>query len=415
MAKYNFEGDYSSFTERQLSFINEVVHEQDIKVKKVVFLQLGEAGDNFMGNLKRIKIEGENGNMSMIIKTAPPNEIARESYQSGLMFKNEHIIYTELLPKCDQLQKAAGVPLEEHFKYAKCYGSLSEVPNEIIILEDLNESGYSMMDKFTSLPDKYVRNFLKSFAVLHSLSYVLKSQEPEFYKQLKEDLKDHWTTFADFQIKMLKENMEPGFLEIIQNEDHKSFLKNKIADAMVLRKEMTISENDRNHTIIQHGDGWTNNILFKLEGDTLQSVMVDYQGANNNNPMSDILFMLFHCTDHEDRSKHFYDWIDYYHSEMDKFLTYFGLKVNDFYTREQLDDDLKTYAKIIFGIVILMVNVIQRDSTEAEKMKDEMQNIKNEADMAESMKAQDLTPETVDRINKKVGGLIETLHQFHLI
>nr|XP_021187394.2 uncharacterized protein LOC110374136 [Helicoverpa armigera] len=414
MAKYNFEGDYSSFNDRQLNFINKVVNEQDLKVKKVVFHQLGQAGDNFMGNVKRINIEGENGNMNMIIKIAPSNEVARQTYQSGLMFRNEHVVYTKVLPKFVQLQKAAGVPPEEQLKYAKCYGSLSEEPNEVIILEDLSESGFSMMDKFKSLPDNYVRNFLKSFAVLHSLSYALKSQEPAFYKQLKEDLKDPWSSFGDFQIQMLKDTMEAGFLEIIQNEDHKNLLKNKITDGILERKKMIESENDRNHTIIQHGDGWTNNILFKLEDDKLQSVMFDYQGANNNNPMSDILFMIFHCTDHEARSKHFHDWIDYYHSEMDKFLSYFGLKVNEFYTRDQIDADLKKYAKIILGIVLLMINVIQRDSSEAGKLKDSMKNMENEADIADTMNTLDLQSGTVERINKKVGDLIETLHQFDL-
>ncbi|MBH0219646.1 hypothetical protein GH793_15800, partial [Listeria monocytogenes] len=125
---YNFEGDFTNLSERQLEYINKVVLEQNLKVNKVIFHSFGQAGDNFGANVKRISIEGENGSMKMIIKIAAVNEIVRKSMFTEHVFYNEHVMYTEVLPKLVALQKAARVPEEEHLRYAKCYGSLDEAP-----------------------------------------------------------------------------------------------------------------------------------------------------------------------------------------------------------------------------------------------------------------------------------------------
>lgn len=68
--------------------------------------------------------------------------------------------------------------------------------------------------------------------------------------------------------------------------------------------------------------------------------MIDYQASNNVSPVVDLLYMILNCTDHETRSKNFYNWLDYYHSELDKSLSNFGLKANFIYPKDQLDADL---------------------------------------------------------------------------
>uniref|UniRef100_A0A2A4JCM6 CHK kinase-like domain-containing protein n=1 Tax=Heliothis virescens TaxID=7102 RepID=A0A2A4JCM6_HELVI len=414
MAQYNFEGDFANLNARQLDYINKVILEQDIKVKKVVFEQLGQAGDNFMGSLKRINIEGENGTISMILKIASSNEITRQTYHTGLMFKNEHIMYTEVLPKFVQLQKDAGVPPEEWLKFATCYGSFNEEPNEVILLEDLNDLNFSMMDKFKSLPDEYVRNVLKTFAVFHSLSFVMKKQDPETYNAFRNELRDQWACIAESdQSLMFMGNIEKDLTSIIEDNTYKSLLKNKMTDGFKLRKLNNL-EKDMNYTVIQHGDAWTNNFMFRVVDDAIQSCMVDFQASNDNSPMSDVLFMIIICTDHETRSQNFYDWIDYYHTELDKSLSHFGLEANEVYPRDRLDADLKKYAKALLAICLLITNVSLRDSKEASVVIENMNNMEHEDDVMESFKPESLEEETVARINKKIGGFIESYKKFGL-
>ncbi|MBN4724570.1 hypothetical protein H4F31_24640, partial [Escherichia coli] len=95
-----------------------------------------------------------------------------------LMFRNEHVMYTAVLPKFTELQKDAGIPENEQLRYAKCYGSLSEPPNEVILLEDLKTVDFTMLDRFQPLSNNCVKSVLKNFAKLHSVSMALRYKEP---------------------------------------------------------------------------------------------------------------------------------------------------------------------------------------------------------------------------------------------
>ncbi|WP_348240970.1 hypothetical protein, partial [Salmonella enterica] len=61
--------------------MSKVISQQDILVKKVSFHQVGESGDNYVANVKRIHIEGANRIMKMIVKISPTNEVIRKSMQ----------------------------------------------------------------------------------------------------------------------------------------------------------------------------------------------------------------------------------------------------------------------------------------------------------------------------------------------
>ncbi|KAJ8728881.1 hypothetical protein PYW07_006577 [Mythimna separata] len=386
MAQYNFEGDIDNINERQLEFINKVIQEQDLQVTKVVVSPVGQAGDNFVANVKRINIEGENGSMQMIVKIAPAFEMARKMMSTEIMFQNEHTMYTEVLPKLVQLQKDAGVPEEEQLRYAKCYGSLIEAPNEVVILEDLSDSDFIMLNKFESLSDDCVKSVLKNFAILHSLSYVLKNKEPEKFDLFKNNLVDVWSLAAqDPEAMGQMQVLEDNILTLFDDEAHKSVVKNKLANIFKLGAKLS---KDTKHSVILQGDAWTNNIMFKVGGDLVQSIMIDYQVSRNNSPVVDLLYMIFNCTDHETRSKNYHDWIDYYHTELDKSLSNFGMKANFVYPKDQLDADLKRYGKLLFGLSIMLANILSRDSSEASKF---MEAIKDSdvATVMDAMKIED--------------------------
>ncbi|CAH1634846.1 unnamed protein product [Spodoptera littoralis] len=388
MAPYNFEGDFGNLSESQIEFINKVIEEQDLKVNKVVFKPVGQAGDNFVANVMRISIEGENGSMKMVIKIAPGDEKIRTTVKADLLFHNEHVMYTEVLPKLVALQKAAGVPEEEHLRYAKCYGSLNEAPYEIILLEDLNESDFKMLNKFDSLSDECVRSILKNFAILHSVSYALKEKQPETFESFKSKLIDVWSVnFSTKEARDYFQLLENSILANLDEEEHKSKFKSNFMEILKLPIQLA-QDRDCKYSIVQQGDAWTNNIMFKFSEDKLeQSVMIDYQGSKISNPVGDILYMIFNCTDHETRSIYYYDWIDYYHTELDRCLSYYDLKINYIYPRDRLDADLRRYGKISFGLSSMLTYVLMRDTKEAGEMLESFKSgdPNDEGDLRESV------------------------------
>uniref|UniRef100_A0A2A4JDU6 CHK kinase-like domain-containing protein n=1 Tax=Heliothis virescens TaxID=7102 RepID=A0A2A4JDU6_HELVI len=413
MAPHNFDGEYASFNECQLEFINNVIAEQNIKAKKVVFKVVGQAGDNFIGHVRRICIEGENGNLNMIVKVAATSETARAATHAHITFHNEHIMYTEVLPKLVELQKAAGVPEEDLLKYAKCYGSLYEPPYETLILEDLNDSNYIMMNKLVPLSDECVRSILKNFACLHSLSRVLKIQEPETYADIANKLTETWShVFSQQNFSSQAKVVEAEVLSVLDKDSDKLYIENKLPEFIDLLSQI-LEKEDHKYSVIQQGDAWTNNFMFKMGGESIQTIMIDYQASSNGSPAVDLLFMMLNCTDHESRSKHFHDWLDYYHTEFDKSLSTFGLKADVLYPRTQLSADLKKYGRVMFYLCITFNTFLMRDSREAEELSDAIKNVVAD-ERSDLIKAQQLSIETVNRIKNRVSGIIATYELFDL-
>ncbi|KAH9632168.1 hypothetical protein HF086_011914 [Spodoptera exigua] len=375
----NFEGDFQDISEGQLQFIKNVIEEKGFKESKVVFAPAGVAGDNYVANVKRIKVQGENGQLSIIAKIAPTNELVRKRVNATTMFGNEHLIYTEFLPKLLQLQKQVGTPDEDLVKFPKCYGTNVEAPNEVILLEDLRELGFSMQDRLKSLSDECVSSVLKKLAIYHSLSYVLKSKEPDTYNYFKDNLRDMWGAMADLPKEELAyfSQLEEFTMQMLDDPQYKKHIKNSIS------------------------------------GGTLkESILIDYQIAKSSSPAYDFLYMIFNCTDHETRVKNFYNWLDYYHSELDKSLSNYGLKANYVYPRDQLDADLKRYGKLQFGCSILLCNVLSAKPEDAAKFKEGMERESVDRTIDPKKK---LDVDTKERLKKRITSVIDSYIEFGLL
>lgn len=142
-----------------------------------------------------------------------------------------------------------------------------------------------------------------------------------------------------------------------------------------------------------------------------QSILIDYQVCKNSSPANDILYLLFNCTDHETRLKNFYDWLDYYHAELDKALSNYGLKANYVYPKDQLDADIKRYGKLAFGTAVIVSGVLTLKPEEAGKLKEAFATTVDA--VVDAMG--DLHNETTALIKKRLTGLVETSIAFGLL
>ncbi|XP_030030797.2 uncharacterized protein LOC115447728 [Manduca sexta] len=134
--------------------------------------------------------------------------------------------------------------------------------------------------------------------------------------------------------------------------------------------------------------------------------------VKENNPTGDLMFMIFACSDHEGRVKHFNDWLDYYHSELDERLHNFYLKANYVYPRDQLDVDLKRYAKSMLGALVLSATFSVMQPSNAKKVKDAMEEYyepEDEAEKEANMKGLFTFDDKYKQIYKKrLEGIIDS-------
>lgn len=139
-------------------------------------------------------------------------------------------------------------------------------------------------------------------------------------------------------------------------------------------------------------------------------MMIDYQLSKAANPVCDLLYMIFNCTDHITRSKHYHEWINYYHDELDKSLSNFGLKASLIYPKDQLDADLKRYSKQFFCNAVLFYSMLSRNEEEAALVKDTMKTDDILA-MKSTMTMGNMSKNTIDGFRSKVVDLIDSYRE----
>lgn len=266
MAEFQFVGDLSDLKDKQKEFIAEVVKEQGFGNVNIDVQAVGEIGDNYASNVKRITVEKDGKTLKMIAKIAPDGELLRMTGNIGVLFENEHVMYTQVFPKFTELEEAANIPKEERFRYATCYGTYMEENNELILLEDLAEPGFKLLDKITLFTDDNVRMVLKKFAAFHTLSYALKYQEPEMFETFGKRLVNFWLSMGDIpEVVKMFEQLDADVQLIINDNKYKKLLKNAVSQVVAQSFKMSKIYAGSKHSVIQQGDAWINNIMFRLE------------------------------------------------------------------------------------------------------------------------------------------------------
>ncbi|KAI8441092.1 hypothetical protein MSG28_009356 [Choristoneura fumiferana] len=418
MALFKFEGDLESLSEPQLKLVESVLQKHGFKEGKVTVEPVGKKGDNYAANVKRFIHESDGDTFKMIGKSAPAAEILRKLMKTAVLFNNEIIMYQEVIPKLNNLQDVAGIPDSERIRFPVCYGVLNEEPNELILLEDLSESNFEMLNRFVPLSNEIVRLVLKDLAIFHSLSYALKEFQPETYKNFVGKIINMWALLEeDVETQMFFEATENNLKALMDSEKYKKIITGSLSQTKTHVKKIYNYEKNSKYSVIQQGDCWSNNIMFKLEkGKVIENVMIDYQLSKESNPAADLLYFIFNCTDHGTRVKHYHEWIDYYHEMLDFSLANHGLKSNRILPRDQLDADLRRYSRATFGFGLLHSSMVVRESKDAldfkalEGTKEEMTDIA----MAQ-IKAQNLDGSTVMALKHRIMGLVDSCLELGLL
>ncbi|XP_045539480.1 uncharacterized protein LOC123722262 isoform X2 [Papilio machaon] len=343
----NIKGDLENITKRQLKFICDVISKQKNVVNEVIIENVGEKGDNYGSQVKRINVQFENGKEFKMIAKVRPDIMKIENETVKSVFINEIVMFNEVLPKFKELQENACVPKEDLFKYPHCYGTLDERDNEIILLEDLSVSNFFTSDKLKPLDNNTVKLVLNNIANMHSLSYVLGRKEPQLFNKILDTLfhplfhPDNMT-----QSRILLENIAKDFDAIFETSRYRNIIVDVMQNFVNATMKLISSDKKSKYSVIQHGDLWTNNIMFQIQDNQpSMCTFIDYQLSRDSLPVSDIIYFVFNCTDYKTRLNHYHKWMDFYHSELDRHLSYFDLKVEDVYPRQKFDADLKRYAK----------------------------------------------------------------------
>ncbi|KAG7299315.1 hypothetical protein JYU34_016238 [Plutella xylostella] len=411
-----FQGEIETLSEVQKKTIEDALRKQGFSDETIVTgCDAGKKGDNYSSSVKRVTAtDAGDKTMTMIAKIAPTLETIRQMMGLPILFANEITMYEEFLPKLVALQKSAGVPDDDLVKYAECYGVVSEAPHELILLEDLKATGHDMLDRKVSFTNDQMVTVLKRLATYHSLSHVLREKEPGVFDRFKNGLVDVWAMFHE--IEFFKENfnqMETQLLGFLETDQQRNQVKGVVSQATKCAVDFQKLEKDSRYAVIIQGDCWTNNMMFKHEDGKLDCIMVDYQVSKISSPVMDVFFTIFNCSDHEARTRHYFDWLDVYYKSFEESLFNFNMKANFVYPRDKFDADLKRYGRYAFGLCLAFTGVLVRGSEDVidagSATEESLQKLVEAGDVLSLDKIQD---DTSERMKKRVRDLWASFSEY---
>ncbi|XP_014600237.1 PREDICTED: uncharacterized protein LOC106784818 [Polistes canadensis] len=285
-----------------------------------------KSGENFVGDVYRATIQGDEKNgrskkIHLIAKCAPLDS-RRKYIKVRRMFLQEIHFYEKLLPTFNDFLRDYNMTLE-YIPYI--YASSKEHLNEILVLEDLKYQNYYMRElKFLDYP--HARLTLRCIARFHAYSFAIRAKKPETFEIFK-SIKEPVFYFGNpITINTEDDDYSIALIDLIEkvleeeDEHYRKRYKNFVKNMSKIALEVVKGSYAEPYAVVNHGDAWTNNILFKYKENDKNNEpedlrFLDFQVCRYASPALDISYILFCFTLHEMRVKHYDDLLrDYYDS-----------------------------------------------------------------------------------------------------
>ncbi|XP_058454347.1 uncharacterized protein LOC131432223 [Malaya genurostris] len=286
-----------------------------------------EAGDNFISKLYRVTVEvrfedGKTQTLPLIVKALGNFGMAEEMIQMMNVFPKEIEVYSKLIPGFEQLYAAKGIQVTFG---PKCWKHSNE-PTDILVMEDLNEKQFKMVNRREQLDQTHTKVFLKKLAQFHAGSAMYYELNGKYSDKFKEG--------------MYSERSEPMFAEhsktqmetvtkVVRTWPNGDFYADLMVDGGVsmFRELLNVTRPSANgFNVLNHGDTWCNNMMFRYNADNSidELILIDFQMGLWSSPVIDLLYFIFSSVRGEDRFLHLDGMISFYHQHLIENLELLG-------------------------------------------------------------------------------------------
>ncbi|KAH8358857.1 hypothetical protein KR093_002906 [Drosophila rubida] len=259
---------------------------------------------------------------SLIIKTMPEEDGHKKEFLGeSHIFPTEISMYTEILPKLEQILAEAG---EKVTFCAKCIYHTRE-PRQVMVFEDLVPQHYEVIRKRPASVEE-IKSALAKLAKWQAVSYKLLQEKSSLFDKLQYDL----TTMPNFLEQDLLKTAFPLFLESLQSvESLRKYVKyfEPLKDVVVQRWVETIREyrenrKDNTYYVLCHGDFHVKNMMFKGTDCMLLDFQMSYVGSMAN----DVLYAVYMLLGPDERREKYDELIYYFFTTFTNTLSKIGYK-----------------------------------------------------------------------------------------
>lgn len=237
--------------------------------------------------------------------------------------------FPQVLRDFRAFEESRGLIFEEDgfHEYPTCYNTVDVAPVESLVLEDLCVDDFVMVDvRNDDLTADHVNLVMRALGKYHAISFALKDQQPDQFRQLAGSLDELFIRANDENMAKVMTMFSKQVLAVADSLDDKR-IGDKVKAAydgnyIQLMADMVDGTKAEPYTIICHGDCWNNNTMFQLDeaGKPVALRLLDFQISRYASPALDILYYIFCCTQKQLRDRHYDSFLVEYHASLSKHL-----------------------------------------------------------------------------------------------
>lgn len=306
----------------------------------------------------KVKVNGEENEKlirkeSLIVKKYAVNSGVRDMQDSSHLFYVESKMLNDIIPlfhstfsriSGDSDSGSSSSNLHKAYSlFPKCYYTSRKCKDSLIVLEDLENSGYRIGGNSSLLMDfDHIVLALEGLARFHALSYAMKKKDPQgFYSRVVQKLKKGKKLCAEDRAKELMyahayfQSLQFAALQPLEifamehlNGDEKydscvERLNTLLEDTVGLIRNLLIPKEPL--SVLCHGNFNMKNILFLYDSSNkpVAVKLTDFRNVHYASPAIDLSLFLFLNASSELRARNWVDFFSIYHQTLLKAISEF--------------------------------------------------------------------------------------------
>ncbi|XP_017007430.3 uncharacterized protein [Drosophila takahashii] len=330
-------------------------------------------GENYSTIMLRLHFEVElsdhtTENVSYMLKTPHDFEMYREILKKNNMFVVERDVFLQVVPELEKMYKDAG--LEVQFA-AKAYEI--QAPDDYVLLQDLGPFGFKNVDRLVGLDMAHTKSVLKKMAQWHAASanrlhlkgpYTQNYLQPTYSDTMRDNIEQVAETLGKYLLKCLP---------LYEGYEEYSEAVHKIQPKMVERIYAMNTPDPEDFNALNHGDCWTNNIMFRYEDENpvpAETYFVDLQLPRVTCVAFDLMYFLLGSTQFDIQLSQFDFFIKYYHDQLVEHLRLLKYPEAKTPSLRFLHTQLLKYGSVGYHVVLMLCPPVLLDRTDDANLTD---------------------------------------------
>lgn len=338
--------------EKVSSILKEIYPKGKIEIQSLTVKNGVAEGQNYCGHVQacdvQATVDGQSKEHHWMVKFPPSDPERMPVTRASHMEKKEIQFFSTLLPAFEEFVHQRNAKIRFSFKRSPYSEYHEEVDSEdcqrssMLVMEHMGQYGFrDCPSRHFGLDMDHVTLVLEEMAKFHAVSHVyFKTKMAGDLNNMiqKEELycRDFFSTNPGEVMQnvtvALRDFMYKSWFEALENaqkpgQDLPESLKRSMAKDgdLFTRRAALFTPDDSEFNVLNHGDVWFNNILFKYDdGKAVEVCLVDVAVLRWASPCTDLAYFFFSSTTPEFREVHLDTMLSFYQSKLASFLCQLG-------------------------------------------------------------------------------------------